>query len=84
MTEDPRTNPVSFEEFRTIIAKQLQVDEEIVVPDASFVNDLYADSIQLVDMMLQLEEMGINIPLETAWEVETVGDAYRLYKEAVT
>jgi acyl carrier protein len=77
-------NAVSFEEFRRIVAEKLQIDEEIVVPEASFLNDLYADSIQLVDMMLQLEEMGIHIPLETAWEVETVGDAYRLYKEAVS
>ena len=31
--------------------------------------------------MLRMEELGIGIPLEAAWEVETVGDAYRLYTE---
>jgi acyl carrier protein len=45
--------------------------------------DLLADSIQLVDLMLRMEEMGIRIPLEAAWEVETVGDAYRLYRDHV-
>lgn len=32
-------------------------------------------------MMLRLEEMGIKIPLEAAWDFQTVGDAYRIYKE---
>ena len=43
--------------------------------------DLSAESIQLVNLMLRMEELGIGIPLEAAWEVETVGDAYRLYRE---
>jgi hypothetical protein len=34
-------------------------------------------------MMLRLEEQGVVIPIEAAWEVETVGDAYRVYKEHV-
>ena len=45
------------------------------------VDDLLADSIQMVGLMLRMEKMGISIPMETAWEVETVGDAYRLYAE---
>jgi len=51
------------------------------VREASFLDDLLADSIQMVELMLRMEEMGIGIPIETAWEIETVGDAYRLYKE---
>lgn len=73
--------PISFEEFKRILAKELQVDESKVVPDASFVEDLFVDSIKLVELMLRLEEEGIDIPLESAWDVETVGDAYRLYAE---
>ncbi|HHS97740.1 MAG TPA: acyl carrier protein [Chloroflexi bacterium] len=72
---------ITFEEFRRIIAEELDVDENLVVPEASFVEDLMADSIQLVEMMLRLEEMGIEIPMEKAWQVRTVGDAYRLYTE---
>ncbi len=82
MTLHPSDGPVGFDEFRRIIAGQLQVDESRVTPEASFLNDLFADSIQLVEMMLHLEEMGVSIPLESAWEVETVADAYRLYVES--
>lgn len=74
---------VSFEEFRYIIAEQLQVDVGKVVREASFMDDLLADSIQLVDLMLRFEETGVSIPLEAAWEIETVGDAYRLYVESL-
>jgi acyl carrier protein len=78
MTEGP-ANPISFEDFRRLIAQELQVDEDRVVPEASFVQDLYADSVRLVELLLYLEEQGIAIPFEEAWGVETVDDAYRLY-----
>jgi acyl carrier protein len=74
---------ITFEEFKGIIARELQVDEEKVVCEASFVEDLLADSIQLVELMLRMEEMGIKIPIEAAWEVQTVGDAYGVYRESV-
>jgi acyl carrier protein len=80
MPADDHKEVITFEQFRAIIAEQLQIDEEKVVPEASFVNDLAADSIQLVDMMLQMEIKGVVIPLEAAWDVETVGDAYKLYQ----
>jgi acyl carrier protein len=79
MTGTPNDDPISFEDFQDIIARVLQVEREKVVPEASFVEDLLADSIQLVEMMLRMEEMGISIPIESAWEIETVGDAYKLY-----
>ena len=81
MKKDPTEDSVPFEEFRHIIADELQVEQGTVVREASFVDDLLADSIQLVELMLHMEEMGISIPMEAAWEVETVGDAYRLYRE---
>lgn len=81
MKKKPNRGPIPFEEFRRIIAQELQVEEGKVVREASFIDDLLADSIQLVELMLRMEEMGIGIPVEAAWEVDTVGDAYRLYKE---
>ena len=81
MKKDLTKDPVPFEEFRHIIAEELQVETGKVVREASFVDDLLADSIQLVELMLHMEEMGISIPVEAAWEVETVGDAYRVYRE---
>jgi acyl carrier protein len=71
--------PLSFEEFRRLIAGELHVQESLVVAEASFTDTLYADSIRLVEMMLHLSQQGITIPLEEAWDVKTVGDAYAVY-----
>jgi acyl carrier protein len=81
VSKDPGKDPIPFEEFQNIVAEELQMEQGKVVREASFVDDLLADSIQLVELMLHMEEMGISIPMEAAWEVETVGDAYRLYRE---
>ena len=74
---------LSFEEFRHLLAEELQLEESKVDPQASFITDLMVDSIRLVDMMLSLEENGISIPMEAAWDIKTVGDAYRVYRENV-
>ena len=70
---------VPFEEFQHLVAQALQVDESKVTPEASFMDDLYADSIRLVELFLSLGEKGISIPFDEAWNIKTVGDAYRLY-----
>jgi acyl carrier protein len=80
MTERSDGKPLTFDEFRHVISQELQVDEEEVVREASFMGDLLADSIQLVNLMLRMEEMGIDMPIEAAWEIETVGDAYDVYR----
>jgi acyl carrier protein len=81
MTSNPPKKEVSFEEFKHILAEQLKVEEGKVTSEASFIEDLMVDSIQLVDLMLNLEQMGIEIPLEAAWDVQTVGDAYQVYQK---
>ena len=81
MTDNPSKEPLSFEEFKHLLAEELQVEESKVIPEASFVTDLMVDSIKLVDLMIGLEEKGIDFPMESAWDVQTVGDAYRVYKE---
>ena len=81
MTGDRDIGCISFQEFRRIIAQELQVEETQVVRNASFMEDLAADSIQLVQLMFRMEELGIGIPSEYAFEVETVGDAYQLYRK---
>jgi len=70
---------LSFEEFRILVARELQVDERLVVAEASFEDNLYADSIRLVELLLRLSQRGITIPMEEAWSVRTVGEAYRVY-----
>lgn len=74
--------PLTFEEFRGLISRELAVPKEKVVADASFIEDLLVDSIRMVEMMLRLEEMGMSIPLEAAWSIETVGDAFEQYRLA--
>ncbi len=83
MSAKPSKGPITFDEFKHLLANILQVEEDKVVPEASFVNDLMVDSIKLVELMLGMEENGINIPIEAAWDVQTVGDAYRVYRESL-
>jgi len=79
------THPaLTFDAFRKLIAQELMLDEDQVTADAAFLEDLMVDSLRLVDMMLRLEEMGYGIPLEEAWQIRTVGDAYQLLCQATT
>ena len=70
-----------FERVRRIIVEQLGVEEDEVVPAASFVDDLGADSLDLVELIMSLEEefsnpsRKIEIPDEDAEKIVTVGDA---------
>jgi len=62
--------------LRKIIADQLSVDEEDVVPEASFIEDLNADSLDLVELIMTLEEeFDIKISDEDAENIRTVQDA---------
>lgn len=66
------------DDARTIIAEQLSVKIEEVTDDASFVNDLGADSLDTVELVMALEEkFGVEIPDEDAEKMTTVGDAIK-------
>jgi acyl carrier protein len=59
-----------------IIVEQLSVDKDKVVPGASFVDDLGADSLDLVELIMAMEEaFGIEIPDEVAEKITSVKDA---------
>lgn len=59
-----------------IVAEQLGVDESKIVPAARFTDDLNADSLDLVEMIMSLEEeFGVEIPDEDAEKILTVQDA---------
>jgi len=61
-----------------IIVEQLGVKADEVVPEASFVDDLGADSLDTVELVMALEEeFGIEIPDEDAEKIQSVGDAIR-------
>lgn len=60
----------------TIIAEQLQIDEDQVTPDASFMDDLGADSLDTVELIMALEEeFDMEIPDSEAEKIRTVQDA---------
>jgi acyl carrier protein len=62
--------------LRKIVAEQLGADEANIVPSAHFTDDLNADSLDLVELIMALEEeFGIEIPDEDAEKIVTVGDA---------
>jgi acyl carrier protein len=65
-----------------IIVEQLSVDKDKVVPSASFVDDLGADSLDLVELIMAMEEaFGIEIPDEVAEKITTVQDAIEHVKK---
>jgi acyl carrier protein len=64
------------EKIKKIICEQLEVNEEDVVPEASFVDDLGADSLDQVELIMAMEEeFGISISDEEAEKIVTVKDA---------
>ncbi|MFO0705719.1 MAG: acyl carrier protein [Nitrospira sp.] len=70
------------ERVKKIIAEQLGVEEDEVTPEASFVEDLGADSLDTVELVMALEEeFEIEIPDEDAEKILTVGKALDYIKE---
>jgi acyl carrier protein len=72
------------EKVKKIICDQLNVPEEEVVLDASFVDDLGADSLDQVELIMAIEEeFDISIPDEDAEKIRTVQDAVSYIKKAI-
>ena len=70
------------EKVRNIIAEQLGVKPEEVTPEAKFIDDLGADSLDTVELVMALEEeFGVEIPDEEAEKLVTVGDALRYIEQ---
>lgn len=65
-----------IEKVRVVIAEQLNVEEDDVTEDAAFVDDLGADSLDIVELVMALEDkFAVSIPDEEAENIRTVGDA---------
>jgi acyl carrier protein len=70
-----------FDKLKKLIAEKLEVEEAKITPEASFRQDLGADSLDTYELVYAIEEeMGVTIPDEKANEFETVGDALNFLK----
>lgn len=66
----------TFDRVKKVVVDQLEVSEEEVTPNASFVDDLGADSLDVVELVMALEEeFDVEIPDEDAEKIASVGDA---------
>jgi acyl carrier protein len=71
-----------FDKVKKVIVEQLGVDEDEVTPEASITDDLGADSLDQVELVMALEtEFNLDIPDEDAEKIKTVGDAVRYIEE---
>ncbi len=71
----------SEDKVKEIIAKELEVDVKQLSPEAKFIEDLGADSLDIVELVMALEEeFGLDIPDEDADKLRTVGDAMNYLK----
>ena len=77
-------NQEIFERVQKVIVEQLGVDVSAVTPEASFIDDFNADSLDLVELVMAFEqEFDVSISEEEAERVRTVADAVRLLTEKV-
>jgi acyl carrier protein len=71
-----------FEQVREVIVRELSVPESWVTESATFEGDLKADSLDVVELVMALEdEFDVDIPEEDAQKIQTVGDAVRYLEE---
>ncbi len=76
MTGDP-----IFENVKAILIEQLGIDGDSISPESSLIDDLNADSLDMVELVMAMEqEFGISIPDEEAERIKTVGDAIDFIK----
>lgn len=73
-----------FDRVKRVVVEQLDVEPEKVTSEASFANDLEADSLDVVELVMALEEeFDIEIPDEAAEQIDTVGKAVEYINEKV-
>jgi len=72
------------ERIRQLIVEQLGVSVEEIRPEVSFLDDLGADSLDIVELVMAMEEeFDVEIPDDDAEKIQTIGDAFAYIKEKV-
>jgi len=71
-----------FEKVKDIIVEQLDVSEDKITEEANFIEDLGADSLDIVELIMAIEdEYGLEIPDDEAEKLTTVGDVVKYIEE---
>ncbi len=71
-----------FERIRSMLAEQLDIEEDKITMESNILDDFEADSLDVVDMIMSLEdEFGVEIPDEDVENLHTVGDVVRYVEE---
>ncbi len=71
-----------FEKLQKIISEQLEIDEDDITPDSDIVDDLGADSLDIVDLVMSIEdEFQVEIPDEAIEQIATVEDAVKYIED---
>ena len=74
----------TFDKVKEVVIDKLGVDEAAITEEAHFVNDLGADSLDTVELIMEFEkEFNVSIPDEEAEKIQTVGDAVAYLKDNV-
>ncbi|GKI14189.1 acyl carrier protein [Allofournierella sp.] len=72
----------TFERIRELLAEQLDIEEEKITMESDILEDFEADSLDVVDMVMSLEdEFGVEVPDEAVEGLKTVGDVVRYIEE---
>ena len=75
---------MEFEKLQQIISEVLNVDAEEITMDTTFVDDLGADSLDIFQIIMGIEEeFGIEIPEEASFQIKTVGEAHKAILKAL-
>jgi acyl carrier protein len=80
--ENAKNEDEILEKLKALVIDRLNVEEEQIKPDASFVEDLGADSLDIVELIMGIEEeFDVEIPDEDAEKLRNVGDALAYVKQ---
>jgi acyl carrier protein len=73
---------LTFDEFRQFLSETLGVADYALQPDTSLLYELGLESLKMVELMVQLEQhLDMRLTSDAAWEIGTVADAYKFYRD---
>jgi acyl carrier protein len=82
MSSESKSSSDIFERVKDIVSEQMSVSRDQITPETSFINDLGADSLDTVELVMEFEdEFGLTIPEEDSEKIQTVGEAVKYIEE---